>query len=92
LGVIAQTLLFIAVWLYYQPWSHILALAAFVLFALYNMIIFIIFICLLLYLLYQWLEMRRRKKILEIAKKTPAELAGIRNQKPELEIVIKGRR
>lgn len=90
LGAMAQICLLAAVWMYDQPWSHLAAIAAFILFALFSMIFFIMAIFIFLYYLKILLDRLRLKRLKKIAQKTPREIAGIQNDEPEVEIIIKG--
>jgi len=90
IGAMAQICLLAAVWLHDQPWSHMAALAAFILFSLFNMLVFIVAILFVLNELRKILDRRRYKKLQKIAKMTPQEIAGIQNDKPEVEVIIKG--
>ncbi len=90
LGAMAQLCLLAAVWMHDQPWSHLAAIAAFVLFALFSMIFFIIAIFILLFYFKKLLDRLRLKRLKKIAQMTPRDIAGIQNDEPEVEVIIRG--
>jgi len=86
-------LLFVASIFYaYEPIGTALFYGGIILFIGINYIFWIIPILIGLYLFYRFLDTNRKERIKRIAHMTPAELSGVRYQKPNVEIIIRGGR